>query len=85
MCHSKVTGDPWIDAYLTFRRAWLDEATVGELADLAMELKHGLPNLVPPAPAAMFIHRDILITCGQRGLSQELANALWVPHPAGVR
>lgn len=81
----EVTGDPWMDAYLTFRRAWLDGATEGELADLAMELRHGLPNLAPPVPAAMFIHRDILITCGQRGLSRALVTALWVPDPAGVR
>jgi hypothetical protein len=26
----EFTGDPWIDAYLTFRRAWLDGATESE-------------------------------------------------------
>jgi hypothetical protein len=29
------TGDVWIDAYLTFRRAWMDGATENEPADLA--------------------------------------------------
>jgi hypothetical protein len=33
----------------------------------------------------MFIHRDILITCGQRGLSRELVTALWVPDSACLR
>ncbi|HEY6421664.1 MAG TPA: hypothetical protein VIY28_00170, partial [Pseudonocardiaceae bacterium] len=28
-----TTGDPWIDSYLTFRRAWLDGASESELAD----------------------------------------------------
>jgi hypothetical protein len=64
-----LTGDPWIDAYLTFRRAWLDGATEGELADLATECRRGLPSPAPPTPTAMFIHRDIVITAGQKALS----------------
>lgn len=58
------TGDPWIDAYLKFRRAFLDGATFDELVAFAEELKRDLPHPAPPLPAAMFIHRDIIITCG---------------------
>jgi hypothetical protein len=76
------TGDPWIDAYLTFRRAWLDGASEDELADLATECRRGLPSPAPPAPAAMFIHSDILITCGQKALLPQLVTALWVPDSA---
>ena len=67
-----VTGDPWIDAYLRFRRAWLDGATESELADLATECRRGLPSPTPPTPAAMFIHRDIVITAGQKADSSAL-------------
>ncbi|MGH3697816.1 MAG: hypothetical protein ACRDRX_28195 [Pseudonocardiaceae bacterium] len=76
------TGDPWIDGYLTFRRAWLDGATEDELTDLANQCRRGLPSPTPPAPAAMFIHRDILITCGQQALPARLITALWVPDSA---
>ena len=79
------TGDPWIDAYLTFRWAWLDGATEGELADLATECRRGLPSSTPPTPAAMFIHRDILITARQKALSTQLVTALWVPDSACLR
>jgi hypothetical protein len=75
----QFTGDPWIDAYLRFRRAWVDGATEGELADLARELRRGLPSPAPPVPAALFIHRDILITAGQKAVSRQLVTALWVP------
>ena len=81
----RLTGDPWIDAYLTFRRAWLDGATEGELADLATECRRALPSPAPPASAAMFIHRDILITCGKKALPTRLATALWVPDPINTR
>jgi len=77
------TGDPFIDAYLTFRQAWIDGATEEELIDLATECKRGLPSSAPPVPAAMFIHRDVLITAGQKALSPQLVTALWVPE--GVR
>jgi hypothetical protein len=77
------TGDPWIDAYLIFRQAWADGATEGELNDLAAECKRGLPSSAPPVPAAMFIHRDILITAGQKAITPRLVAALWVPD--GVR
>ena len=77
-------GDPWIDAYLTFRRAWLDGATETELTDLAIECRHDLPSPVPPVPAAMFIHSDIMITAGQKALSTRLVTALWVPDGAGI-
>ncbi|MGH3697436.1 MAG: hypothetical protein ACRDRX_26215 [Pseudonocardiaceae bacterium] len=77
-----ATGDPWIDGYLTFRRAWLAGATEDELMDLASQCRRGLPSPTPPAPAAMFIHRDILITAGQRTLPAQLITALWVPHGA---
>ena len=80
-----VTGDPWIDAYLTFRRAWLDGATEGELTDLATEYRRDLPSPAPPAPAAMFIHRDILITCRQKALPPQLVTALWMPDSACPR
>jgi hypothetical protein len=76
------TGDPWLDAYLRFRQAWLEGATEGELTDLATQCRRGLPSPAPPAPAAMFIHRDILITAGQKALSAQLATALWVPEGA---
>jgi hypothetical protein len=76
------TGDPWIDAYRTFRRAWLDGASEDELADLATECRRGLPSRAPPAPAAMFIYRDILITCGQKALPPQLFTALRVPDSA---
>jgi hypothetical protein len=74
-----VTGDPWIDAYLTFRRAWLDGGTETELTDLATEARRSLPSPTPPIPAALFIHRDILITSEQGTLPHQLVTALWVP------
>ena len=77
-----LTGDPWIDAYLKFRRAWLDGATESELTNLANECRRGLPSPTPPIPAAMFIHRDILITTGQKVLSPRLVTALWIPDGA---
>jgi hypothetical protein len=77
---SVCTGDPWIDAYLRFRQAFLDGATVEELTSFADELKSGLPGPTPPPPAAMFIHADIVITCGSQGLSTPLVTALWVPN-----
>ncbi|MGH3696675.1 MAG: hypothetical protein ACRDRX_22255 [Pseudonocardiaceae bacterium] len=76
---SVCTGDPWVDAYLRFRQAYLDGATTDELTDFAHELKLGLPGLTPPPPAAMFIHADIAITCGAKGVSTSLVTALWVP------
>ena len=77
-------GDPWVDAYLRFRRAWLDGASESELADLATECRRGLPNPTPPIPAAMFIHSDILITSQQNALPRQLVTALWVPDGAWV-
>ncbi len=77
--------DPWIDAYLRFRRAWLDDATEDELADLATECRRGLPSPAPPIPAALFIHRDIVITAGQKSLSLRLVTALWVPEGVCLR
>lgn len=73
------TGDPWVDAYLKFRQAYLDGATAEELTGFAHELKRDLPTPSPPPPAAMFIHADILITCGTKGVSTPLVTALWVP------
>lgn len=73
------TEDPWIDAYLRFRQAFLDGATVEELTGFADELKRGLPSPTPPPPAAMFIHADIVITCGAESVSTPLVTALWVP------
>lgn len=73
------TEDPWIDAYLRFRQALLDGASVEELTGFADELKHGLPSPTPPPPAAMFIHADIVITCGVENVSTPLVTALWVP------
>lgn len=75
----ELTGDPWIDGYLEFRRAVLDGATIEELTALANELKRDLPHPTPPPPAAMFIHRDIIITCRASSLSPHLVSALWVP------
>jgi hypothetical protein len=79
------TGDPWIDAYLTFRQAWLDGATEDELTDLATECRRGLPSPTPPAPAALFIHRDTLIISQRNALPRQLVTALWVPDPACLR
>jgi hypothetical protein len=73
------TGDPWIDAYLSFRQAYLDGATADELTNFAEELKRGLPGLTPSIPAATFIHADIVITCGTQGVSTPLVTALWIP------
>lgn len=70
---------------MTFRRAWLDGATERELTELAAECRRVLPSPSPPLPAAMFIHRDILITAEQRALSPQLVTALWVPEKARVR
>lgn len=75
----ELTGDPWIDGYLRFRSAVLDGATIEELTAFAEELKRDLPHPTPPPPAAMFIHRDILITCRASSLSSQLVSALWVP------
>lgn len=71
------TGDPWLDAYLRFRQAYLDGATADELIGFADELKRDLPTPTPPPPAAMFIYADIFITC--KGISTPLVTALWVP------
>jgi len=73
------TQDPWIDAYLRIRQAFLDGATVEELTGLADELKQDLPGPTLPPPAAMFIHADIIITCGAQGVSTPLVTALWLP------
>jgi hypothetical protein len=56
----------------------LDGASFEELTAFAEELKRDLPHPTPPPPAAMFIHRDIVITCGASGLSPQLVSALWV-------
>lgn len=61
-----------------------DGATVEELTALAEELRRDLPHPTPPPPAAMFIHRDIVITCGASRLSPQLITALWVPAGAVV-
>ena len=74
------TGDLWIDAYLQFRQALLDGASVEELTGFADELKRGLPTPTPSPPAAMFIHADIVITCGVGKVPTPLATALWVPN-----
>lgn len=80
----ELTGDLWIDTYLKFRRAVLDGATIEELTAFAEELKRDLPHPTPPPPAAMFIHRDILITCRASSLSPQLISALWVPRGDGI-
>jgi hypothetical protein len=80
----EVTGDPWIDAYLKFRQAWLDGATESELTDLAAECRRDLPSPTPPTPAALFIHRDIMITSEQNPLPRQLITALWVPDSAAL-
>jgi hypothetical protein len=69
-------GDPWIDAYVMFRRAWLDGASETEPTDLAAQCRRGLPHPAPPIPAAMVIHHDILITAGHKALPSRLATAL---------
>lgn len=79
-----LTGDPWIDSYLRFRRAVLDGATAEELTAFADELRRDLPHPAPPPPAAMFIHQDIVITCGASHLSPQLITALWIPGEAVV-
>jgi hypothetical protein len=80
----EVTGDPWIDAYMNFRQAWLDGATESELTDLATECRRGLPSPTPPIPAALFIHHDILITSQRNALPRQLVTALWVPDGVGL-
>ncbi|MGH3693699.1 MAG: hypothetical protein ACRDRX_06850 [Pseudonocardiaceae bacterium] len=80
-----VTGDPWIDGYVRFRQAWLDGATADELTELAAECRRGLPSPTPPIPAALFIHRDILITSQQAALPHQLITALWVPEGTRLR
>lgn len=82
MSEPLTTGDPWIDSYLIFRRAWLDGASESELADLARECRRGLPSPAPPIPAAIFIHSDILITSQRNALPRQLITALWVPNRA---
>jgi hypothetical protein len=76
------TGDPWIDAYLTFRRAWVEGTGEAELTELARECRRGLPSPAPPVPAALFIHHDILITSQRTTLPRQLVTALWVPESA---
>jgi hypothetical protein len=73
------------DPTLTFRQAWCEGATESELTDLATECRRDLPSATPPIPAALFIHRDIVITAGQKALSARLVTALWVPNPARER
>ncbi|HET9255418.1 MAG TPA: hypothetical protein VFO16_09480 [Pseudonocardiaceae bacterium] len=80
--HPESTGDPWIDAYLTFRRAWVDGATEAELTGLASDCRRSLPSPAPPIPAALFIHHDILITSQHNALPRQLVTALWVPQNA---
>lgn len=80
----KSMGDPWINAYLRFRRAWLDGATADELTDLVIECRRDLPSPTPPVPAAMLIHSDILITSQRSMLPRQLVTALWVPDGAGI-
>lgn len=82
MSEPLTTGDPWIDSYLIFRRAWLDGASESELAELARECRRGLPSPTPPIPAAMLIHSDILITSRRNALPRQLITALWVPNGA---
>lgn len=76
------TGDPWIDAYLRFRQAWLDCATETELTDLATECRRDLPSPTPPIPAAMFIHRDIVIIAGQKAVSPPLVTCEYKNTPS---
>jgi hypothetical protein len=64
------------------RCRWVEGGTEGALTDLARELKQELPSSTPPTPAALFIHRDILITSQRNTLSRQLITALWVPHHA---
>ncbi|MDQ2882800.1 MAG: hypothetical protein M3Y48_16870 [Actinomycetota bacterium] len=71
------TGDPWIDAYLKLRRAWIEQASPVDLTAYARELRRDLPSLTLPPPAAMFIQNDIEIS----GITHELVTALWTPPP----
>lgn len=73
-------GDPWIAAYLVFRRAVLDNEfeTFADVEDYASQVTRGLPGATPSIPAAMFITADIGITFPER--PAELMNALWVPR-----
>lgn len=80
-----LTGDPHIDAYLKFRKAVLDGASWPDLVAYAEELKAELPTLTPSPPAAMFIHTDIIITCGHHTLSPAAVTALWVPNSISAK
>lgn len=75
------TGDPWIDAYLKLRQAWIDGADDADIHVLALELRRDLPQPQPPiGPVTMFIQNDIEITSSRYGLTPALMTALWVPN-----
>ena len=73
-------GDPWIAAYLKFKRALLrrEFSTDAEVEVYARETQAGLPCPTPSIPAAMFITADIDITFPES--FPALMAALWRPH-----
>lgn len=77
----KKTDDPWIDAYLAFRKAVLNGEfeTVAAVEEYAREAQRGLPGGGPSIPAAMFITGDIAIAFAGESFPV-LMTALWTPQ-----
>jgi hypothetical protein len=50
----ELTGDPWIDAYLTFRQAWCEGATESELTHLGRAVLHEAPAVAASAAGSQF-------------------------------
>ena len=76
--------DPWIEAYLQFRQAVLnDEITsIADIEDWAATARRALPRQSPSIPAAMFITADIAATFPEGNTSSDagLMTALWIPR-----
>ncbi|MGH3822113.1 MAG: hypothetical protein ACRDRA_04625 [Pseudonocardiaceae bacterium] len=79
---SDMTGDPWMDAWLKWRRAVEDNpsATTADLDAYARELKRGLPERAPSVPAALFIQGEIARLRVDPRITRSVATALWLPR-----
>jgi hypothetical protein len=73
--------DPWIDAYLAFRAAVLNDrlTSLEDAEEYARELKRHLPAGQPSITAAMFISADIAITFPDQEIPHHLVRKLWTP------
>lgn len=69
------TGDPWIDAYLKLRHAWLANPPTADLLEYAQELRLTLPGPPPGKAADIFIHMDVAIA----GITPALVTVLTAP------